>query len=98
MNLLLRISFNKSVDILKSDVVMKFIKDRLKFVLETKPKGSDELTKVMSLFSNSQYTTFDVYFKSGLYSTIIEILKAKVMEKEILQFINSFKMDEKLVN
>lgn len=47
----------------------------------------------MNLFSNSQYTTFDVYFKNGLYSTIIEILKAKVMEKSILVFINSFKMD-----
>lgn len=33
VNLLLRLSYNKSVDILKSDVVVKFIKDRLKFVL-----------------------------------------------------------------
>lgn len=52
----------------------------------------------MSIFDNSQYSTFDTYFKSGLYSTIIEILKAKVMEKNILTFINSFKMDERLVN
>lgn len=52
----------------------------------------------MSLFANSQYTTFDAYFKSGLYSTIIEILKSKVMEKDVLNFINGFKMDEKLVN
>lgn len=52
----------------------------------------------MTLFANSQYVTFDSYFKNGLYSTIIEILKAKVMEKNILKFINGFKMDERLVN
>lgn len=77
---------------------MKFLKDRLKEILEEKPQNSEDLTRIMTIFTNSQYTTFDSYFKNGLYSTIIEILKAKVMEKNILKFINSFKMDERLVN
>lgn len=58
LNLLLRLSHNKISEILKSDVAVKFLKERLKHILETKPAHSEELQRIMTLFVNSSYTTF----------------------------------------
>ena len=98
LNVLLRLSHNKNNDVLRTETVIKFIKDRLKHILQTKPHTTTELTKIINLFLHSEYNQFESFFKGGLYSTLMEILKTKVMETEILEFFVKSTQDERLVN
>lgn len=39
-----------------------------------------------------------MYFQHGLYSVLVEIAKQKLMQQEVLQFLNACSPDEKIIN
>ena len=97
LRLLGKISKCKSKDLLREAHIVEYLKRELKKVLETKQPRS-QLSQVTAIMMNCEYEFSKVYFQQGLYSVLVEVAKAKLMQLEVLQFLNSCSPEEKIVN
>lgn len=47
---------------------------------------------------NSEYEFGKQYFQQGLYSVLVEIAKANILQLEVINFFNKATIDERIVN